>query len=1087
MKGRHHLLINILALFLFAMPLPAATLYLLTADGKLAITTTANPSGNTTPLTITGVTAGETLVGIDVRPQNQQLYALGVNATTDTATLYHLAPENGIATVVGTASSVALTTNGVTAIDLPEPTTTPWDIDFNPAADRLRVVAGSLTFRVDPNFGVAVDGNNGGGVSAGVNPDGAINGGATSIGAAAYTNNQPNQGGITTLYTLDPATNSLFIQNPPNSGTQGGALPILLGGSPLDFTVQGFDIPENVNASASNVAVSAGFGFAVLTVGGTPSLYSINLVNGSATLIGTVPACRGMAIYTEVPTALALSSDGTNLVRFNPTTPGTTTTQFLSNYAAGESLVGLDFRPATGQLYTLGINEAANTGTLYLLDPQTGVASPIGTTGQIAFTTNGTTPVDFPDPATSSYTLDFNPTVDRLRVITSTGLNFRLNPFTGAAVDGDRGGAAGSVTGTNPDGALNGANGTAGSGAYTNSFAGATVTTLYTLDAISHTLCIQNPPNAGTQNIAQTITISGSPLNFSLSGDCFDIPSGVTTSSSNTPAPGDGWALLTVNGTTGVYQIDLLSGRAIYYGATSAPYRGFTVPFVPAEIAVAVSGAAVFDGADTVEFGETLAGQPTFQLLVLRNAGNGYLNYTSSLSTGSAYQITANGSGTLAPGKSVQLEVTFTPPAAGTVTDTLHLLSNDASEASFDLDLTGDSLLQLNNDAITITSGDSRLFVLANDGLSPTAKILSVDDGSISIDAAGRALIIPAGYTGAFSYTTDDNGLKGRGNVTVTAGTPVTGAKTYSDLLRTDIGLIAGSASGTLSAKGAATVLLRAGIARATAKFTLPQPGSFSAALTSLGYAFATRKADGTIELTILANGGNLHAVLRPSPLNVTAGKHHIALASTDSQFLGGGTAIAMVGKTGAIKITGTLVDGLPFTATSSLRDDGSFVFFTNVTGAKPAALLGGQFQTANLPATDVTGELSYQKFVQLSTAKGTEKSGIDTYLTANGCLFDGNALLPAGNATLTLAGGNLGATEINPVTISTKGIPTLTGSLKSWTGVAQKVGKFNVTVQIPGTTKLVKGSGLYLPKNQTAWGYFPGTTKGGGIQVTVP
>ena len=63
----------------------------------------------------------------------------------------------------------------------------------------------------------------------GINPDGAINGlpmGSTGVSAAAYTNSfgQPLIGGVTTLYTLDAASNMLFIQNPPNAGTQTSGL-----------------------------------------------------------------------------------------------------------------------------------------------------------------------------------------------------------------------------------------------------------------------------------------------------------------------------------------------------------------------------------------------------------------------------------------------------------------------------------------------------------------------------------------------------------------------------------------------------------------------------------------------------------------------------------------------------------------------------------------------------------------------------------------------------------------------------------------------------------------------------------------------
>jgi hypothetical protein len=112
----------------------------------------------------------------------------------------------------------------------------------------------------------------------------------------------------------------------------------------------------------------------------------------------------------------------------------------------------------------------------------------------------------------------------------------------------------------------------------------------------------------------------------------------------------------------------------------------------------------------------------------------------------------------------------------------------------------------------------------------------------------------------------------------------------------------------------------------------------------------------------------------------------------------------------------------------------------------------------------------------------------VNTFLDANGSLFDGTAALLTGNGTLNLSGGDLGGNETNPVVISAAGIPAVpTGALKTWTGVNKKVGKFTATVTVPGITKPVKGSGLYLPKSNRAWGFFPGKTVGGRIELTVP
>ena len=492
-----------------------ANAFALSGTNLLAFDTAT--SSLVTTIGITGINAGETLVGIDFRPQNGFLYALGVNASANTATLYSISPTRGVAGIVGGApSQIFLTPDGVTLVDLPDPATTGWGFDFNPAADRIRVTAGSLNFRINPNTGTAVDGDM---VTSGTQPDTPINSGTTSVDATAYTNNQPNNPNVTTLYTLDAASNQLFIQNPANAGIQTLGQTVTLGGNTLDFTtINGFDIPAGVNAASNGAAVTSGSAFAALNVGGTTSLYSINLVNAQATLVGNIgngtTAVQGLAIHSDLGglPAIGLSSDGLSLIHFNTATPGTTTTvPITSGIVAGETLVAIDYRPATGQLYAVGINAAANSGNLYLVDPATASVLAFAVFA-FSFTTDGVTLVDLPDPATVGYGMDFNPATDRIRVTTSTGLNFRLNPDTGAPVDGNNGGSS-AVTGTNPDGTINGSGSTGISAtAYTDSYGAALQTTQYTLDAASDTLFIQNLPNTGTQILPLPTQLAGLAL-----------------------------------------------------------------------------------------------------------------------------------------------------------------------------------------------------------------------------------------------------------------------------------------------------------------------------------------------------------------------------------------------------------------------------------------------------------------------------------------------------------------------------------------------------------------------------------------------
>ncbi len=538
-----------------------ATAYIL-SNNTLISFDTSNPDNLNANIPITGLTTGQNLVGIDFRPQNGKLYGIASDGMGN-AQLYAISIQTGLAFAIGTLGQFVDGASNPVAI-----TGSDFGIDFNPTVDRLRIVTSNgLNFRVNPNTGAAIDSNSS---ITGVNPDGSINGATTTVNATAYTNSAPNVT-TTTQYTLDSVSNTLFIQNPPNNGTQISPLVVTLNGTPLDFTsVNGFDIPSGVNVSASNTPAT-GQAFAVLTVGSKTGLYAIELSTGAATLIGTVGTgtdpVQGFALQNEVVSAgvplIGLTADGTQLLRFNSASSGTVTTATITGVTAGEILVGIDLRPATGQLYGLGINDAANTGTLYLIDPQNGTATIVGAgAGQIAFVDAMGNAVDLP-PANTGFGFDFNPTVDRIRVVTATGLNFRLNPITGLPVDGNTG-----VTGINPDGVINalpiGSTGISAT-AYTNSFNGTTTTTQYTLDPTSNSLFIQNPPNNGTQTVQLSVTLNGAALDFTEASG-FDIPSNVRVTASNAAASGRGLAALSVGGVTNLYVIELGTGAATLLG-----------------------------------------------------------------------------------------------------------------------------------------------------------------------------------------------------------------------------------------------------------------------------------------------------------------------------------------------------------------------------------------------------------------------------------------------------------------------------------------------------------------------------------------
>lgn len=119
-------------------------------------------------------------------------------------------------------------------------------------------------------------------------------------------------------------------------------------------------------------------------------------------------------------TLVAVSADH-KLVRFNAARPAVLQSSLsLRGLKPGEQIVGIDYRVARGELYAL-----ASSGQLYRVDADKAELSPVGD------------PVPLPGDNAGPWGVDFNPTVDRLRVVSAQGFSLRRHPDTGAQVDGD--------------------------------------------------------------------------------------------------------------------------------------------------------------------------------------------------------------------------------------------------------------------------------------------------------------------------------------------------------------------------------------------------------------------------------------------------------------------------------------------------------------------------------------------------------------------------------------------------------------------------------------------------------------------------
>ena len=197
------------------------------------------------------------LLGIDRRPADGVLYGL-----TTTNEVYRIDPRSGQATLV---SSLTVPFDGDARSG----------VDFNPQADRLRVVShDGQNLRVNVTLGAtAVDGAlryKDGDSGAGKRP---------RITAAAYTHNIADAPD-TKLFEIDEERDVLVLQDPPNDGILTTVGPLGIDFGPLG----GFDI----------VTDAAGRDAGYAATGAT--LYAIDLATGAARSLGTIGDGRASVV-----------------------------------------------------------------------------------------------------------------------------------------------------------------------------------------------------------------------------------------------------------------------------------------------------------------------------------------------------------------------------------------------------------------------------------------------------------------------------------------------------------------------------------------------------------------------------------------------------------------------------------------------------------------------------------------------------------------------------------------------------------------------------------------------------------------------
>lgn len=206
-------------------------------------------------------------------------------------------------------------------------------------------------------------------------------------------------------------------------------------------------------------------------------------------------ALAGLAAAPAAAERVYAVTETQSLISFDSAAPSTLLSGVpIWGLQTNERIKGIDFRPINNRLYALG-----SFSNLYELDVNTGMATRVGA-GNFTPGLNG-----------SSFGFDFNPTIDRIRVVSEVNQNMVLNPFTGTS------GQFTPVFYTAGDPNFGADPNIVGS-AYTNNFFGATSSQLYGLDSGLDVL-VRQANSAGTLNTVGSLGVNiNDQAGFDISG-----------------------------------------------------------------------------------------------------------------------------------------------------------------------------------------------------------------------------------------------------------------------------------------------------------------------------------------------------------------------------------------------------------------------------------------------------------------------------------------------------------------------------------------------------------------------------------------
>ena len=422
------------------------TLYGITSTN--AIFTMSNPSTPSVisgPYAVSGVASGQALVGLDARPSNGALYALGYDSVAQMAELYIISASGTVynATAVsGTLASMSLgATNNVA-------------FDFVSTIDsQIRVIGrnGNNYIMNATTGSVSATGTSGLTFAAGD----LYSATSTALAATAYTNSY--YGADATTQVGYDAVNNVLVNmsagnyangflNASNTlhsiGTTTGVIFNTTGSIGMDAWYD--------TATHTNTIFMTG---STLLSGAHLYSYNMGSLTGTLTDLGAIGSgslnVRDIAFAAQGAFSGAVSQSVTGLslnlrrlISFDALNPSHITNAVtLSGMTAGQSMVGIDYS-ANGMLYGLGYNSGSHTYQLYTIDTATGAVTAVNSAA-------GTLNLGSDDGSGNYINAGFRfiaTGTNMIRVIGNNGAtNVQLNSATGAIAATDT--AASYITG----------------------------------------------------------------------------------------------------------------------------------------------------------------------------------------------------------------------------------------------------------------------------------------------------------------------------------------------------------------------------------------------------------------------------------------------------------------------------------------------------------------------------------------------------------------------------------------------------------------------------------------------------------------